>query len=162
MNHNRKQHVTRRGLILAGGAALVGTRLHAAPDKDPGLIVLLDFAQRAGAERFLEADLEIRRGFTEASGNVDFSVRISGLVITDQGAWAVSPKVDPIALLKTKSTTPTPNGSTEVRTQSTNQYKGPGGTFSVLLRAELLNPKGVIIAASELTKSPVTFPPLLA
>ncbi|MBI3694573.1 MAG: hypothetical protein HY238_07000, partial [Acidobacteria bacterium] len=102
-------------------------------------------------------DLEIRRGFAEASGNVDFSVRISGLVITDQGAWALSPKQDPIALLKTKSITPTPNGSTEVRTQATNQYKGPAGTGSVVLRAELLNPNGVSLSVSELTKSPVTF-----
>ncbi|MBI3694576.1 MAG: hypothetical protein HY238_07015 [Acidobacteria bacterium] len=158
MNHKLKhRRVTRRGLILAGGAALVGTRLHAAPDKDPNLIVLLDFTQPA--PRILEADLEIRRGFAEASGNVDFSVRISGLVIIpDQSDWTFPPKSDPIVLLKTKSITPTPNGSTEVRTQATNQYEGPSGTFSVVLRTELLNPNGVIIAASELTKFPVTFP----
>ena len=153
----KRGRLTRRELFLVGGAALLATRLHAAPDKDPNLIVLLDFVQDAVDARYLSADLEIRRGVTEASANADFQVRLSGTVAIGGGTFFISPKGDPIAALFTKSETPTPNGSTEVRKQFSNRYKGAGGTGSVTLLIELLKPNGSLMATSSLTKPGLVF-----
>lgn len=60
-----------------GGAALVARHLHAAA-KDPTHVTLLDFVQDAGDPRILTADVELRRGVTEASMNADFQFASPG------------------------------------------------------------------------------------
>ena len=146
--------ITRRQLFLAGGAALIGTQLRAA-DKDPTHITLLDFTL---VDPYFVADLEIRRGVSEASMNADFQVRLSGMVdFGAGGTFAISPKSDPIASLLTKSLTDTPNGSTEVR-QQFKQYKGPAGTGDVTLMVELLKPNGQLMGTSSLTINSMWLP----
>jgi hypothetical protein len=121
------RRLTRRELFWVGGAALLAQHLQAAA-KDPTHVTLLDFVQDGGDPRILTADLELRRGVTEASMNADFQVRISGVVALEGGGtFGVSPKADPIVLLLTKGVSDTPTGSVEVREQDTGRYKYDGG-----------------------------------